>query len=143
MGQLNYVLNIIPIGSIFQFSRFFLVGVISAAIEMSILIGLVEYVSWDYLAANLIAFNITNLLNYVLSRMWVFTSDNNKIAPEFKKFMIFVLIGLLINQFFLWVFVEFISLDYKTSKVLAIGITIVWNFVTREHLIFKSADIKR
>jgi putative flippase GtrA len=57
--------------------------------------------------------------------------------------MIFVLIGLLINQFFLWVFVEFISLDYKTSKVLAIGITIVWNFVTREHLIFKSADIKR
>ncbi|MFN6087477.1 MAG: GtrA family protein [Cyclobacteriaceae bacterium] len=143
MGQLNYVLNIIPIGSIFQFGRFFLVGVISAAIEMSILIGLVEYVSWDYLAANLIAFNITNLLNYVLSRMWVFTSDNNKIAPEFKKFMIFVLIGLLINQFFLWVFVEFISLDYKTSKVLAIGITIVWNFVTRKHLIFKSADIKR
>jgi len=138
-GQLNYVLNRIPQpSSIFQFGRFFLVGAVSAAIEMSILIGLVEYMSWGYLIANLIAFTITNLLNYVLSRMWVFTSDNNKIAAEFVKFMIFVLIGLLINQLFLWAFVEFALIDYKISKMLAIGITIIWNFVTRKHLIFKS-----
>ncbi len=143
MGQLNYVINrITPISSVFQFGRFFLVGVISAALEMSILIGLVELISWDYLTANLIAFTITNLLNYVLSRLWVFASDNKKIFSEFVKFMIFVVIGLLINQSFLWAFVEFVSLDYKISKVLAIGLTIIWNFITRKHLIFKPSSIK-
>lgn len=127
-----------PITSVYQFGRFLIVGCSSALIEIGILIMLVERMAASYLNANVIAFVITNLLNYSLSRIWVFTSDNNKVLSEFLTFILFVSVGLGINQLFLWVFVEYGQLDYKVSKVIAIAFTVIWNFLTRKHLVFKN-----
>jgi putative flippase GtrA len=135
---LSRVKKILPITSVYQFTRFLIVGFSSAAIEIGILVLLVERMESSYLYANIIAFVITNVLNYSLSRTWVFTSDNNKIVNEFFAFMIFVSVGLGINQLFLWLFVEFGGLNYKISKVIAIGLTVIWNFLTRKHFVFKN-----
>lgn len=127
-----------PVTSVYQFGRFLIVGITSALIEIGILVVLVERLQISYLHANVIAFVITNLLNYLLSRLWVFTSDSNKVWSEFFAFILFVSVGLGINQLFLWFFVEYAGWDYKISKVMAIGLTVVWNFLTRKHLVFKN-----
>ena len=131
-------LRIVPIDSAYQIARFLVVGVVSAVLEIGILVLLVEYFQWRYLAANILAFLITNVVNYLLSRTWVFTSDHNKKLSEFMIFMAFVSIGLCINQLFLWLLVEYLDLNYKVAKVVAIVITIIWNFLTRKHLVFKT-----
>jgi putative flippase GtrA len=138
VSLISRIKKIAPVTSLYQFGRFLIVGVTSAALEMLLLIALVERFYWSYLYANILAFLITNILNYTLSRGWVFTSDNNKIAREFFVFMIFVSVGLAINQLFLWLFVEYGQLDYKISKMLAILFTVTWNFLTRRHFVFKS-----
>jgi putative flippase GtrA len=135
---ISWVKNLGSITSIYQGGRFLIVGFSSSLIEIGILVFLVERIQTSYLHANIIAFVVTNLLNYFLSRVWVFTSNNNKILPEFFAFILFVSVGLAINQLCLWALVEYGELNYKISKVIAIGVTVGWNFLTRKHLVFKN-----
>ncbi len=123
--------------SVHQIGRYILVGILSVIMEFGILIFLVEYQQWPYLQANIIAFVITNIFNYLLSRHWVFAPGVRGRISEFLIFMTFVSIALGINQFFLWLFVESFNVNYKIAKSIAIGMTIIWNFLTRKHLIFK------
>jgi putative flippase GtrA len=46
--------------------------------------------------------------------------------------------GLVVNQIVLWALVEFTAADYRIAKVIAIAITVIWNFFTRKHLVFRN-----
>ncbi|HEY9005530.1 GtrA family protein [Ohtaekwangia sp.] len=125
-----------------EFVKFVVVGGISAVLEFSLLILFVEKLSMDYLIGNVIAFALTNIVTYVLSKRYVFnaaTSANK--AQEAGLFFLCLLGGLLVNQIVLWIFVEFTSLDYRIAKVIAIAITVIWNFFTRKHLVFRNRPV--
>lgn len=121
-----------------EFLKFVIVGVISAALEFSLLITTVEYFGMGYLAGNLIAFLSTNMVTYSLSRRYVFGASGNKKVYEAALFGICLLGGLALNQVVLWTFVEFTWLDYRIAKIVAILVTIVWNFLSRKHLVFRN-----
>ena len=46
--------------------------------------------------------------------------------------MILSIIGLGINSLIMYISVDFINLDAKLSKVIATGIVMVYNFITRK-----------
>jgi putative flippase GtrA len=117
--------------------RYIIAGVLSAGLEMGLLITLVEHLGHEVLTANVIAFIITNIANYIMSRYWVFNQQTIKKRIEFPVFMFFVTCGLLINQVVLWYLVNQISIDYRIAKVVSIGTVVVWNFFTRNSIIFK------
>lgn len=123
-----------------QFVRFFIVGSLSVAVEMTTLIILVEQARIQYLISNVFAFLLTNTFNYILSRKWVFERSGMSKRIEFPFFLIFVSIGLLINQLVLWYCVDKLLLDYRVGKLVAIAIVIAWNFMTRKHLVFNSSN---
>ena len=118
--------------------RFIIAGATSAGIEMTSLVVMVEYLAVPLLTANVIAFTMTNLVNYVMSRYWVFNRKTSRKRIEFPIFMFFVTCGLVINQIVLWYLVETLGVDYRISKVVAIGTVVVWNFFTRNNIIFKT-----
>lgn len=120
-----------------RFIRYAIVGVFSAALELGILISLVEVFKMTYLRANVIAFSIVVIVNYILSRKWVFQSKENKKRIEFPVFMFFVGCGFLINQATLWYFVSQVGIHYEIAKIIAIGLVVIWNFFTRKFFIFK------
>jgi putative flippase GtrA len=117
--------------------RYVIVGGCSAALEISLLIGAVEYLHIQYLIANIFAFTITNVLNYTASRLWVFEKTGARKRVELPIFALFLGIGLAINQAALWFLVQKLMLDYRIAKVLSIGFVVVWNFFTRKHFVFK------
>jgi putative flippase GtrA len=121
-----------------EFLKFAIVGVISAAIEFSLLFLIKQYI--DYRAANILAFIITNIFTFTLTRRYVFTSSGNK-AEEQKLFIICLSGALLVNHVVLWSLVEFVSLSIGTAKVIAIGITVIWNFLTRKYIVFRNRQI--
>lgn len=41
-------------------------------------------------------------------------------------------IGLVINDVFMWLMVDFLFIDYRISKIVVTFIVAVWNFVTRK-----------
>jgi len=130
------------IKKIFQgsFARYLVVGITSAALEMFLLILFVEQFEFTYLVGNVFAFLITCILNYVLSRKWVFERTGERKRVEFMLFMFFVTCGLLISQFVMWICVDQWSIDYRISKVIATGFVVIWNFFTRKHLVFNRAE---
>lgn len=124
----------------FQVIRFILVGGTSAVLEFSLLVLLVEKLEMGYLPSNILAFSLTNIITYLLSRYFVFSPTDRKKRHEAALFIAFLSGGLLINQSVLWAVVEFVGLDYRISKVVAILVTIVWNFFTRKYIVFKPTE---
>ncbi len=124
-------------GLLIQFSRYLVTGFLSVGIEFTLLILLVEQYQVNYLLANAFAFIITNLCNYFISRHWVFEQGKHKRHVEFIIFFVTASIGLIINQTIMWVMVEYVAVDYRLSKLAAVGIVILWNFWARKKLVFK------
>ena len=118
-----------------EFFRFMIVGVISAGVEFSLLFLFTQYI--DYRIANIAAFIVTNFITFSLTRRYVFTSSGNR-AEEQKLFVICLGGALLVNHFVLWSLVEYVSLDMRIAKVIAIAVTVIWNFLTRKNIVFRN-----
>ncbi|CAN5555068.1 hypothetical protein BH23BAC1_BH23BAC1_42140 [soil metagenome] len=121
-----------------QIFKYIVTGAISAGIEIFLLITLVEIFIFHYLTANLIAFLFTNIVNYTLSRFWVFESGKYQPKIEVVAFFVVVFIGLGINQIIMWMLVGNVNLDYRISKIIAIGFAVIWNFLGKKFLVFKN-----
>ena len=120
-----------------QLLRFVVAGGLSATLEFASLIVLVEKFGAFYLTANIMSFALANVLNYLLSRNWVFIKGKHSTRIEFLSFFLVVTVGLLLNQAVMWALVEKFAMDYKISKIFAIGIAVIWNFFAKKFLVFK------
>jgi putative flippase GtrA len=120
-----------------EFLRFMVVGVISAGIEFSLLFLFTMYI--DYRFANILAFVVTNIFTFALTKRWVFTSSGNKVEEQ-KLFVICLGGALLVNHMVLWSLVEYVTLDMRVAKIIAIGVTVIWNFLTRKNIVFRDRE---
>jgi putative flippase GtrA len=79
--------------------------------------------------SNAIGFTLAASWNYVFNRIWTFESHNPHIGYEFTRFFIVSLIGLGINTLILWLLVSKFKQHFYVSKLFAIAVVMVWNFV--------------
>ncbi len=121
-----------------QVIRFGLVGAVCAVLDILFFVILYEYLHINYLVANFGSTCLAILINYYISKKWVFKSGKYSARVEFMAFMVFSIIGLVINQVLIWSFVEHVALDPKTGKLLAIILVAIFNFITKKIFVFKS-----
>jgi len=121
-----------------EFTRFVLVGGISAVLEYSLYFLFKSVL--DYLVANVLAFALTNVATFILSRRYVFAPSGAKRSQEAALFFVCLMGALLVNQMVLWALVEFGTVDDKIAKAIAIAVTVIWNFFTRKHLVFRNRE---
>lgn len=117
-----------------QLMKFGLVGIVATIIDFSFLTVLTEFFYVHYLTSAAIGFIVSTLFNYIASMRYVF---NSRFGPHEKRkeliiFILLSVVGLGLNQFFMWLFVEFFSIFYIFSKVLATVLVMAWNFVSRK-----------
>ena len=96
--------------------------------------------------ANSCGFIVAASTNYLLNRLWTFHSNNPQILKEYLLFFGISLLGLAINNFFLWLFSEKVALPFLSargaklrfysSKLIAIAIVTVWNFFMNYYITF-------
>lgn len=116
-----------------QMLKFLVVGGSAFFIDYGIMILLTEKFQVYYLLSSGISFSVSVIYNYFLSILWVFdVGQNRKKGQEFVVFIILSVIGLGLNQILMWVLVDFIGLFYMLAKIIATGIVMVYNFVTRK-----------
>ena len=121
-----------------QFVRYGLVSVIALAVDFGCMVLLVELFSIHYLVAATVSFISGLVVNYLLSRAWVFTE--RKYESRVKEFIIFTsigIVGLLLNNSIMWLAVEKIGIYYIFSKIIATILVFFWNFGLRKMLVFK------
>lgn len=120
-----------------SFFRYVVAGGLTALAEFLILVMLIERFGFDALVANVIAFVVVNIANYLVSRHWVFEKTGMKKSVEFFLFTFVLTLGLSINQLVFWFFIDTFAMDYKIAKVLSLTFVVFWNFLTRKHLVFR------
>ena len=116
-----------------QVLKFGLVGVVAFAIDYGLLIFLTEVFGIDYLVSATISFIVSVVFNYLVSMRYVFShKEGMSTHREFILFVVLSVIGLVINNVFLWLGVELLGVDYRIAKIVVTALVMVWNFVTRK-----------
>jgi putative flippase GtrA len=119
---------------IFKFLKFGVVGFLGMVIDFSITYILKEKLKIHRYISSSAGFTIAASSNYLFNRLWTFESNNPKVLVEYGTFIFISLIGLAINNFFLFLFEK--RLKFYWAKLLAIGVTTIWNFFANYYLTF-------
>ena len=83
--------------------------------------------------ANTLAFCIATTYNYIASVRWVFNVNDSKNKKKtFITFIIFSMLGLILNDLIMWFFIELFNLFYILAKLIATVFVMIFNFVTRK-----------
>jgi putative flippase GtrA len=121
---------------IYKFLKFGIVGFSGMIIDFSITFLLKEKLRIHRYISSSAGFIIAASSNYLLNRIWTFESNNPRVLIEFSTFFIISLIGLAINNLFLYLFEK--KVNFYVAKLFAIGVTMVWNFLANNYLTFSN-----
>lgn len=113
---------------LFKFLKFGIVGGGGIVIDMALTYLFKEKLRTNKYLANAIGFKCAASSNYFLNRIWTFDSHNPDISSEYLDFVGVSIMGLIINSVVIWLLHSQYKKNFYFSKLMAIGVTIVWNF---------------
>lgn len=111
-----------------RFVRFGIVGVSGTLIDFGVTWLCKEKLHWNKYLSNSIGFLLAATNNYTWNRLWTFESQNSEIFREYGTFVLIALIGLGLNNFVTWLLHEKAHWNFYLSKLVAIGVVVIWNF---------------
>jgi putative flippase GtrA len=117
--------------------RYLLVSVIALAVDYGVLVSLTELARVHYLYSATISFALGLVTNYALSVRWVFKDRRwNNRAGEFAVFALIGVGGLGLTVALMWLLTDGLGLRYYLSKLVTVGVVVVWNFGLRLAVVF-------
>lgn len=122
---------------IFKFLKFGVVGCSGMIIDFGTTYLCKELLKINKFISNGIGFILAATSNYFLNRTWTFESQSEEIGTQYVQFMIVSAIGLGINSLVLYLLNEKLKWNFYFSKLIAIGITTIWNFFANLLFTFK------
>lgn len=116
-----------------QFAKFGVVGIIAFFIDYGLFLMMDYLFSINYLVASTISFTISTFFNFVASMRYVFAGKEGQTrTQQFVIFFVLSIIGLGLNQLFLWICVQFIGMPSWVGKLVATVLVMIFNFITRK-----------
>lgn len=122
---------------IYKFLKFCVVGFSGVFIDFGITFLCKEKVRLNKYLSNTAGFVTAATSNYILNRIWTFQSSNEQVATEYGTFMLVSVIGLGINSLVLYLLNEKMRWNFYVSKIFAIGVTTIWNFLANMVFTFR------
>lgn len=121
-----------------QFFRYAFVGGIAAVADWTALY-FITLLGLHYLFSASIAFVIGLIVNFILSKKFVFNSQKShfNVWGEFLGYAIIGLVGLLMTMAIMYLLTEKVGMYFMLSKILATIIVLLWNYIARKILIYK------
>ena len=119
-----------------QFLKFAAVGLISFGIDWGMLIVLVEMLHLDFLLSTTVSFVTSVVINYWLSLKFVFEHrEGMSRKREFTIFTILSIIGLGLNDLYMFVGVAFLNIGYQFMKAIATFLVTWYNYFSRRRFL--------
>lgn len=115
-----------------QIIKFIIVGGIATIIDYIIFFVLHELLKLPTLPSNITSFTISVIYNYIASVKWVFDVKKDDPKKQFIIFLVLSIIGLLINTAIVYITIDILKWYSLICKVIATGIVMVFNFITRK-----------
>ena len=97
------------------------------------MVFLTEVFGVPYLISTTVGFIVSVIFNYFASMRYVFVhKEGLSRQKEFIIFIVLSVIGLILNDVLMWLFVDLITIDYRISKIGVTALVMVYNFITRK-----------
>lgn len=113
--------------------RFGIVGFIATIIDFVCLYIFKEFLNFNVILANTLSFTISVIYNYIASIKYVFDVDKNKNRKiQFIVFIVFSVLGLILNNLILYLLTDKLNIYYLISKIIATLFVMIFNYVTRK-----------
>ncbi len=121
---------------IIKLIKFIIVGCSGLIIDFLLTYVCKEKLVLNKYISNSIGFTNACISNYILNRIWTFSSQNPNISTEFITFIFVSIIGLIINNSLLWLIHNKFNINFYLSKFGAIILTTIWNFLANYYITF-------
>jgi putative flippase GtrA len=131
------LVKIFPQHALRQFIKFAIAGVICMILELTLYSTQIYVFKIDPVYANPPSVIAALLLNYLISRAWVFETGRYQTSTEFMAFAVVGTIAFLLNQGIVWLMVDYLFVHPITSKLVAIATVVIWNFFAKKFFVFK------
>ena len=123
METQNIIFTIVP-----KFIKFGCVGLSGLFIDFGLTYLCKEKFRLQKYFSNSIGFIAAASSNYLLNRIWTFESHSPEILSQYAKFLIISIIGLGLNNLFIYILNDRKGYNFYGAKFIAIGCTMLWNF---------------
>lgn len=110
--------------------RFGTVGLSGMCIDFSLTWLCKERLHFNKYIANTIGFSVAVISNFYLNYIWTFDRTASSVPVAMSLFVLFSVIGLGLNNLFIYLFNDVGGINFYLSKLLAIGCVFIWNFST-------------
>jgi len=123
--------------TLLQLVRYTFVGGVAFMVDFGCLFFLTEFLHIHYLTSAGIAFIFGLIVNYILSIKWVFSG--RAMDSRLMEFLIFSMIGLVglgLNELFIWTLTDILDIYYLLSKIITATVVYFWNFFARKVILF-------
>ena len=120
-----------------QLFRYIFVGGTAFFVDIFFLYVFSDIFGIYYLISAVLSFLISVLVNYVLSKKWIFSrTDFDSKVLEFNLFVLISAVGLVFTEILLYFFTDIVGLYYLVSKFIATVIVLFWNFTARRFMFY-------
>jgi len=124
---------------IHESGKYLLASVVALAVDFGLLVFLTHAMGVHYLVSAAVGFSAGLLVNYALSVTLVFSQRRLRSRRlEFLGFFVIGLLGLLLNEALMTMFVEVFGFAVALAKIPSTAIGFVLNFVSRRALLFSA-----
>ena len=120
-----------------KFLKFCAIGFSGMLIDFGTTWLLKEKARVNKYIANSTGFVLAASSNYLWNRIWTFQSENDEIAMEYFSFILIAVAGLGINNFVIYLFNDRLKINFYLSKLFAIGVVTIWNFLMNFIITFR------
>lgn len=125
------------ISLIYKLLKFCVVGFSGMCLDFGITWLLKEKAKVNKYLANSTGFILAATSNYFFNRIWTFHSHNQQVITEYFSFITISLIGLGLSNLIIYLLTEKLKLNFYLSKLFAIAVVTIWNFVMNYLVTFK------
>ena len=133
-----------------QIVKFGMVGVVCTLIDFACYTGC-NLIGIPYLISGIVGFTVSVIFNYILSMKYVFERrEDISRRKEFIVFVILSVIGLVLNEFLLYICVDLVYIQVSwlqelfnrdiaeiVAKLCATVVVMIYNFVSRKLILEK------
>ncbi|MFK8047455.1 MAG: GtrA family protein [Halioglobus sp.] len=120
-----------------QLIRYCVVGLLTAALQGSLLFVGVELIDGDPIVVSSVSFLIVVMFNYLMHYSWTFDADGSH-KQTLSRYLFMIFCGFLINGVIMYVGVTQFTINYLLVQVVAFSAVITWNFIVARLWVFRS-----
>jgi len=119
-----------------KFIKFGIVGLLGMCVDFFITWLCKEKFRFNKYLANSLGFSVAVVNNFFWNLKWTFHATGSNTTSYFERFVLFSLIGLGLNNLFIFLFNDKLGVNFYIAKFLAIVCVFIWNFAANDFFNF-------